>query len=980
MDKTIHTEGLVAGYHKALIDANVNADPYLSPQLLTNSGRQKVLKTLSDEMKDCDSMRMSVAFINDSGVTSLKGELKELRDKHIKSQILTTDYLTFSEPKALDTLEGLDNIDLRIYKSGGTNAGFHTKGYMFSKGDDLRVIIGSSNLTSSAICRNQEWNTRLVSTKDGQFAKDVMSEFDSLWERSVPYSQYRDEYSRLYHEAATKRKELAKLSVELSLNYSQELKPNDMQRLFIRNIEKIVNDGGRRALLISATGTGKTFASAFAVRDLFQNEYFTKQRVLFISHREQINKQALGSYKRIFGKHIPMGLLSGSHNDIAEAKKQQFLFSTVNMMSKEKVMQQFAKDDYSVIILDECHRTGADSYQKIIEYFQPDLLLGMSASPDRMDGFDIYKQFDHNIACEIRLQSALENDLLCPFHYFGISDLEIDGTREDDVSLFSKLTSDARVENVIRQAEYYGHCGDKVKGLVFCSSKKEARELSSKFNATGKYKTLALSGDDSQETRQKAVDMLVSDGEDHIDYIFTVDIFNEGVDIPEINQVIMLRQTESPIVFVQQLGRGLRKATDKEYVVVIDFIGNYQNNYMIPMALCGDRSGNKDNIRRAMMLGNNMLTGASTIYFDEVSRKRIYQAIDEANLNQKRKLREDYRLLRYKLGRVPKLVEFDEYGELDPMRLINEWGSYAQFLSDGQIEDLPEKLSETQYNILEFISRKFAKGMRPHELTLLKILANAPEQADLWDKHMQSTYGIHMNKICRDNVMAVLSGKFFRGQQFATSLIDMDGAKPIPSAALKKALCTPLFKDLLNDVLDFGLSRYKKIYTGSYNQMSLCLYQKYTYSEVCWLLNWKNEEVAQNIGGYKFDDYSRTYPIFINYDKAEDIADTINYADSFVDQQTLIAISKSKRKITSKDVQTAIHAKELGITMPLFVRKNKDDKTSKEFYFLGTISFNGNAREFIMPNTDNITAVELGYSLDTPIDRSLFEYITENQL
>ena len=284
----------------------------------------------------------------------------------------------------------------------------------------------------------------------------------------------------------------------------------------------------------------------------------------------------------------------------------------------------FDPKEYSVIVLDECHRSGAESYQKIINYFEPELLLGMSASPERTDDFDVFKLFDHNIACEVRLQQALENDMLCPFHYFGITDLEIEGEENDDLSRFRYLTSDKRVKYILERAEYYGFSGDRVKGLIFCSRKEEARELSDKFNQTGRYSTIMLSGDDSQQVREDAIERLVSDSrKDRLDYIFTVDIFNEGVDVPEINQVILLRPTESPIIFVQQLGRGLRKAEGKEFVIVLDFIGNYQTNYMIPIALSGDRTGNKDNIRRSLMEGNNIIKGASTIYFDEISRDRI---------------------------------------------------------------------------------------------------------------------------------------------------------------------------------------------------------------------------------------------------------------------------------------------------------------------------------------------------------------------
>lgn len=979
MTSSYSTSKLVDGYKRAFVDSKVVADPMFSPQLLTNSGGQKVLTAIEKELKGCDDLFISVAFITMGGIAPLLGTLKDLEKKGVKGRILTTDYLMFSDPRALDKLNSLNNLDVRVFKTGENDVGFHTKGYMFHNNGDLRIIVGSSNLTQNAITKNHEWNTRMVSTSDGQFAMDIEEEFNSLWDTSVCYSEYRDEYSAIYKNSKREREELGKLTRTLDLSYAQVLQPNSMQEQFILNIEEIIHKGGKRALLISATGTGKTYASAFALRKLFTDKLFPNKKALFLSHREQINKQALKSYKRIFGKNVPMELLSGNQNDIEKAKSGEFLFSTMNMMAREDIMEQFKPDEYSVIVLDECHRSGAASYQRIINYFKPELLLGMSASPERTDNFDVFSLFDHNIACEIRLQQALENDMLCPFHYFGITDLEIDG-ESDDLNKFRQLTADKRVEYIISQAEYYGYSGNRVKGLIFCSRKDEAKELSRKFNLTGKYNTTMLCGDNPQEERESAIERLVDDNAaDRLDYIFTVDIFNEGVDIPEINQVIMLRPTESPIIFVQQLGRGLRKADGKEFVIVIDFIGNYQNNYMIPIALSGDRTGNKDNIRRSLMEGNNIIKGASTIYFDEISRDRIYKSIDSAKLNNKRLLRKEYQDCKFKLGRIPFLKEFDDMGELDPLRLIDTWGSYQAFLLDSD-DDYQVPLTKYQLDVLEFLSRKFASGMRIHELSLLDILINSPDTVDLWESYLKDKHGIKMNDITRSSVFNVLEGKFFRGNAFKLKLVEVIDNIPTLSEEFQDALLSAKFKEAVVELIRFGIYRYNKDYSDNYPGTSFNLYKKYTYSEVCWLLNWKAEEVSLNIGGYKFDTYSKTYPVFINYEKGDDVGATTRYEDRFNDQTTLTAISKSHRTLDSEDVINARNSKSRGIIMPLFVRKNKDDKTSKEFYFLGTMEHNGIASEFIMPGTEGITAVEIGYKLNTPVENNLYEYLTEQSL
>jgi len=979
MEENIFTGKLVDGYRKAFIDSSVESDPAYSPQLVSNSNGQKVLSVIEKELKSCDGLSISVAFITMGGIAPLLGTLKDLEKKGTKGRIITTDYLMFSDPRALDKLSSLDNLDLRVFKTCDNNMGFHTKGYIFRDSDNLRILVGSSNLTQAAITKNHEWNTRIVSTTQGQYAKDIENEFNSLWDSSVCYADYRDEYYEIYNRNVKERNGLKKITQSLDLRYSQVLQPNEMQQQFTCNIEKIVRSGGKRALLISATGTGKTYASAFAIRKLFADGLFANKKALFLSHREQINKQALKSYGRIFGKNIPMALLSGNHNNIDEAASAQFLFSTMNMMAKSDIRKIFPKKDYSVIVLDECHRSGAQSYQRIIDYFEPDLLLGMSASPERTDDFDVFSLFDHNVACEIRLKQALENDLLCPFHYFGITDIEIDG-KDNKLARFNQLTSDKRVEYILERAEYYGFSGNRVKGLIFCSSKEEANELSKKFNETGRYNTVMLCGENSQEDRERAIERLVSDkDENRLDYIFTVDIFNEGVDIPEINQVILLRPTESPIIFVQQLGRGLRKMEGKEFVIVLDFIGNYQNNYMIPIALSGDRSGNKDDIRRSLMEGNNIIQGASTIYFDKISKERVYESIDSAKLNQVQFLKKGYQDLKFKLGRIPRLRDFDDLGELDPLSIIGKFGSYQNFLKKYD-NDFADNFSMEQYGILEFVSSHFASGMRIHELSLLKILIDEPDMADLWSTELKESYGIMLDPYSIASVRNVLTNKFFRGATISPDLIDADSKCFKPSASLIAAISDETFKEMLKEIIDFGIYRYERDFSKNYPGTLFSLYKKYTYKDVCWLLNWKREEVSLNIGGYKFDKYTKTYPVFINYEKSAEVGATTRYEDRFVDQSNIYAISKSKRTIKSEDVEKAIHGKEQGILMPLFVRKNKDDQTSKEFYFLGTMAHNGDIREFIMPDTDNISAVEIGYRLDTPVESNLFEYITEKSI
>lgn len=965
------------GIETAFIDYNNQSNVAFKPQFISNDYKEgrKVISSLEDELLKCDKFDISVAFITEGGIAPLLQTLKLLEEKGIKGRILTTDYLEFCDPKALRKLAAFQNIELKMFMCKESGEGFHTKGYIFRNKDIYRIIIGSSNMTQKALSVNREWNTKIVSTEQGEYAKEILNEFERLWnsKHSLNYEEFIEIYELNYKISKEQRKIASNKKIPSLEEY--RLQPNAMQLSFINNLNKLIDEGEKRALLISATGTGKTYASAFALRE---NK---TQKALFLVHREQIAKQAIESYKKIFGETRTFGLLSGNSKDF----EADYLFSTMQMMSKEEIYKKFKEDEFDIIVIDEAHRVGASSYQKIIQYFKPKLLLGMTASPERTDGYDVYKEFNHNIACEIRLEQALEENFLCPFHYFGITDIEIEGESiNDNTELrdFSKLICDERVDYIIKQIEFYGHSGTTINGLVFCSSKKEARVLSDKFNERG-YFTIALTGEDPQEKREEAINRLTSKNvEEKIDYIFTVDIFNEGVDIPEINQVIMLRPTESPIVFVQQLGRGLRKATDKEYVVILDFIGNYKNNFMIPIALSGDRSYNKDNIRRYVLEGDRIIPGSSTIHFDEISKKRIFEAIDSADFTDIKLIKENYANLKNKLGHIPSLLDFDKYGEMDVLRIFDNksLGSYYKFLVKYE-KEFKTRLSDNEEKVIEFVSKKLANGKRVHELEFLKILMN--DSNNLFEKlqiKLQEEYGFLLTEQIKTSIINVLTNNFASGSSKNTYnecvFIEENDSGYKISNVFEKMLQNTDFKDIFNELIEFGISRHNQNYSKKYQDTQFVIYQKYTYEDVCRLLNWRNNEVPLNIGGYKYDKYTKTFPVFINYDKNEKINDTIKYEDHFESSNKLIAISKSGRTILSEDVQTFINAKERGITVELFVRKNKDDKISKEFYYLGRMNSTGNVKEFVMPNT-NKTAVEIEWILETPVREDIYEYIIE---
>lgn len=938
---------------------------------------------LDNELSKCNKFIISVAFISRSGLAPLKQTLLELEKRNVPGKILTTDYLTFTEPSALRALSKYSNIELKILRCDKNIRGFHTKGYLFFKDKVVSVTIGSSNLTGNALAINKEWNTCYSAEEDESLCKNVINDFNELWNSPNAFSasdKILQEYALIYTEQKRIRKELQRQKIALekdatiheSKSISLEqilLEPNSMQIEFIRKLNEIRAMGEHKALLISATGTGKTYAAAFAMREI------NPKRALFLVHREQILRKAIESFKNVFGDTKTFGLYSGT----SQETDRDFVFATMQTMATH--FNDFAKDEFQLIVVDEAHRVGAESYQKMMAYFNPDLWIGMTASPDRSDKFDVYAAFDHNIAHEISLQEAMRLNLLCPFHYYGITDIFVDG-EEKEKRDFARLVCDERVNYIIEKAEYFGHSGNRVKGLAFCSTLEESKELSKKFNERG-YKTIALSGADSQDAREQAVKLLENDSRDNgLDYIFTVDIFNEGIDIPQVNQILMLRPTESPIIFVQQLGRGLRKAEDKEFVMILDFIGNYSNNYMIPIALSGDRTYNKDNIRRYVRQGVKALEGASTIHFDEIARKRIYESIDSANFSEMKLIKECYKNLKYKLGRIPNLMDYEEYGEIDVMRIFENasLGSYHKFLKKVEKDEYTVKFSPIEEKYLDYVSTKFANGKRLHELLILKAILEDNYSKDLWEKvkSVLTGKGISFNSNTEQNVFNLLTGSFAtgaaKGSYSGIVFLEKTDDKFTASPHFTTLLSNADFRKQITEVVDFGLFRNERYFGTRYKDTSFNLYAKYTYDDVCRLLDWEKGEVPLNIGGYKYDQKTKTLPIFVNYDKDEDVKVTQRYEDSFINEQSMFWISKSGRTISSSDVQSALNADRLGIKLDLFVRKNKDDKMSKEFYYLGRLHATGDAQEFVMPDTDK-TAVKIKYSLETPVRQDIYDYL-----
>lgn len=963
--------GFIVHSHESLYD--------YQPQLVVNKKNEnkKILGIILQELKRCKSFNFSVAFLTMSGFAVLVNTLEYLKAKGIKGQVLVSQYQNFTHPDALNKLMAFENVVLKIVTKGD----FHAKGYIFEHKDHYSLIIGSSNLTASALTSNKEWNLRVAAMRKAKIVLDTLYEFDKEFESATAVTpEYIKSYQSIYKAqkqfAATQRKSFEAIS-------AKSIIPNEMQKNALDNLTSLRKEGKDKALLISATGTGKTYLSAFDVAAV------NPKRLLFLVHRANIAHKALESYLKIMPEKS-MGIFSGAHKEI----EKDYVFSTVQTISRDENLFAIAAEHFDYIVIDETHRAGAITYQKILKHLKPKFLLGMTATPERTDGFDIFKQFDYNIAYEIRLHRALDEEMLCPFHYFGVTDVVVDNAVVGEDAAFLKLVSEERINHIIERSQWYGCDNGDIRGLVFCNSNKVSLELSKAFNERG-LKSVALSGESSESEREKAIELLESDDPAiKLDYIFSVDIFNEGIDIPKVNQIIMLRPTQSAIVFVQQLGRGLRKTNGKSYLTVIDFIGNYNNNYLVPIALYGDSSYNKDNLRKLIAGESDGIPGSSTVNFERIAKERIYAAIDQAKMNLKRDLISDYDLLKYKLGKIPMMMDFLKHGSRDAFLYVEASHSYFNFVEEREAV-FPGTLSAQEKLLLGYISRDLANGKRIEEVVCLQLLLDSGNiQLDDFKVAIYKKYGylpsdktiqsvlqnINFLFVTENSVKegsANKTRKISVGDKYGFNLVIEAGKSIIWHPFATKLLANDTFVRFTKDVLEYARATYENGYDLNRYIGGFMLYRKYSRKDVFRILNWEENPVAQNVGGYIVSPDKTNCPIFVNYNKAEDISDTTKYEDAFISNVHFTWFSKSKRTISSPDVQSILKHKENNMRIPLFIKKSNDE--GLDFYYLGDLAvIEGRVSEERMPTSDgkSVSVVKMQMQLSVPVAPALYVYIT----
>ncbi|WP_238907623.1 DEAD/DEAH box helicase [Clostridium sp. YIM B02506] len=906
----------------------------VSNKLIVNSESGNLLNELKRCLNECERFYFSVAFVNFSGLQLLLDTFKELEDRGVQGSILTSTYLNFTEPKALERITKFSNIDLKIFVAT-KELGFHTKAYIFENKDEYKIIIGSSNITQRALKSNIEWNVRVISKKEDSFVKEVISEYLGLWSNT---SEVTEEFLESYRNFIKTLKKTEKREVAEFSHY-ELVKPNYMQKKALENLNRLRLSGESKAIAIASTGTGKTYMSAFDAIN------FNPRKLLFIAHREEILRSAEKTFKRLAkNKNITTGLITGGRKDY----NAKYIFSTNQSM--KNCLEEFSEEEFDYIVIDEAHHSASPTYQKILNYFKPKFLLGMTATPERGDTEDIFDIYDNNIALEIRLREALEHELIIPFHYFGITDIEeidLSDLKSEDVSEISKrLQINKRVDFIIDKMNFYGHDGLKRKALGFCVDIEHAKYMHLEFLKRG-INSIALSGEDSQEKRQEAIRRLESD-EDELEVIFTVDIFNEGVDIPSINTVFMLRPTNSPIIFIQQLGRGLRKHEDKTFLTVLDFIGNHNKAFLIALALNGSRYYDKDSLKVSVATEFANIPGCTNIQMDRISQERILKQLSSENFNAMKYLKEEYNEFKnLNKRKVPyKMMDYEKYdGAPNPLKFLSKEKTYLSFVAKMEKDEELNKLLENQvfFKMLKEFTDKLPIK-RIYEFAIIKYLLKHEQIAFHEAKTEILKYLNHVNDEDVQHALRCLNQDFYDSGQLKNYIRSFEYKDGVLSATwdFKKIVHDKKYRTYIEDVINYGITIYEKNFGSSYyGSPFFKLYEQYQMAETAVLSNYT--KIHSSFRGSGLLVNGNEYFLFIDLHKEGDIKESINYKDKFIDRNYFQWQTPNSTAQTSERGKNIIFNKERGINLHIFVRKYKEiDGVTEPYIYIGK----GNVVEF----------------------------------
>ena len=863
-------------------------------------------------LKECNSFSFSVSFIKKAGLVLIERDIEEALHRGAKGKIITSTYQNFTDIGSLEQFltwqKEYDNFECHLdYECFGDN-GFHTKGYMFEYDDSVELVVGSSNITRFALLKNYEWNVSLISKENLNSYNDALIEFNLIWENTLKLDSYLIEKYRLQLDYAIEKWDMDYINITDS-----SINPNSMQRKALRELRRYRDTGVKKALIISATGSGKTYLAAFDARN------FGAKRLLYIVHRESILRDAKESFMKVFGAERTYGFYTGNES----SQEADFIFATSNMLARH--LEEFDKNEFDYIIYDEVHHVVADTGKKIFEYFEPEFILGLTATPERMDNKNVFELFDQNVPFELRLRDAISNDLVVPFHYYGIRDKLVDYSSKDKMVIAKAIAEQNNIEFIKDQIEKHRKPGEKLKCIAFCTNIQSCKLMAEELYEEG-YHTISLTGVNDTGVRIKAFKDLQDDN-NLLEIICTVDILNEGVDIPQVNMVLFLRPTESQTIFIQQLGRGLRKYPGKEYVTVLDFIGNnYDRAVQIAMALGTlgkttymEKAYLKEMIRTDFV---SLELPNVKIIIDDLSKEEIINYIDKTNFNSRQFLEKDYQNFKTYVnsGTYPSHMDFLNYDvSPDLIRIIKSTFGGSK--------------NKSYYNFLKKIDEELIPLFNEEEIKLINNIEDLLPLARL-DEYLI------IEQALKEKIIDLkrLEGK----ESHITNKTLENAYNNLKSLGIIENENINIFElnneELINylyDLLQYGIVRYNREF-GDYEGL-FKLYRNY-YKEQASRIMLKNGLLQK--GTYYEDDIAY---IFAGIKKDEE--GKLNYRDKFISDkifqwESIADVSESEKQHlrTSKKVH-------------LFIRKmESEDTVTLPYTYFGLGTFTNERDSFTEEN------------------------------
>lgn len=869
---------------------------------------------LKKEIRSSDRIDLLVSFIKWKAIVILRDAFVEFTKRGGKLRIITTTYMGATDAKAIDELSKLPNTEIKV-SYNNSNERLHAKAYLFFRNSGYHTgYIGSSNFSRSALTDGLEWNVKVTTKEIPHIIDKFQKTFESYW-NNAEFELYDESKLQLLDDALQNNK-LGKATLEVVRFF--DLKPYHYQSEILEKlkVERTVHNSYKN-LIIAATGTGKTMIAAFDFKRFFTEN--PNAKFLFVAHRIEILKQALHTFRNVL-KDQNFGELYGNGY---EPRYKIAVFATVQTLSNLDFSVYSTKNYFDYIILDEAHHGQASTYQKIINYFEPKILLGLTATPERMDGKSILPDFNNKIAAEIRLPDALNNKLLCPFQYFGISDsidysqVKWNKGKYDSAELTRIYTAnDIRIADIIKNLNNYTKDIHSVSAIGFCTSIEHAKFMKHKFELAGLKAEYLVSENSSK--REEFIHQFMTK---KINYLFVVDIFNEGIDIPQIDTVLFLRPTESLTIFLQQLGRGLRLSDDKDVLTVLDFVGQARDEYDFENKFRALIGKTNTTVLKEIEQDFPHLPLGCSIVLEKKAKDYILENIRKATTNNKRQL-------------ISKIQKFQEHTHLE-LTLSNFLSFY-----NLRLQQVYKNYSFSEL-IEEALQKSFDKTNHANYKSMLSNKLIATESLSYFKFILELIHhNFELEKLLQSgNTKLLATMLFYDFYQSASKEMTLEeGIRKIGAN-----------KDMVKELREFislkiDLINYEEFPLEDLSfTFPLKLHSRYTRDQILVAMRLSTvESKSSSREGVAENKSLNCEALFVNLKKSEeDFSPTTMYDDYAINESLFHWQSQNQTADTSEKGKSYIQQHQTNKTILLFVRESKTDADgfTKGYVFVGPVNF-----------------------------------------